>query len=441
MPPLGLATLAAVLERAGAEVDIIDAQALDLDTLCLADELARRGYYDYVGLTATTPEINGAIEVSAIVRKSYPSARVIFGGVHATIFHYELVSQGVCDIAVRGEGEAVVTALAQNALLEEIANVTWRDQNGSIVVNPNADTYVDLDTLPFPAYHKLPMRRYRSAIGAARRSPSIGMITSRGCPGSCTFCFSGMFGKKIRFVSAARMLEHLHLLQSQYGIREISFYDDTFTASKKRVEEFCAGLLDRKMGISWSCFARIDTVSPELLQLMQSAGCHQIMYGFESADDTVLGAINKKVTTSSYQQVVDWTNSAGINIRGAFMLGSPGEDETSMRRTIEYSKKLRLTFAIYNITTPYPGTELYTWATQNSLLKHTTWELYDLAHPILELPNLPGNKVAEYYHKAYREFYMRPSYIMRRIGSLFSWAELRMYGEAFSGIVRLLLHK
>jgi anaerobic magnesium-protoporphyrin IX monomethyl ester cyclase len=441
MPPLGLATLAAILEREGVEADIIDALALNLDESGLVRVLAGRAPYDYVGLTATTPEINNAIDVSRLVRTIFPGAEIIFGGVHATIFHEELIRNRVCDLAVRGEGESVVLALAQKQQRSAISNLSWRDDNGSIIINPDATTYVDLNDLPLPAYHKLPMHRYRSALGAAQRFPSIGMSTSRGCPGSCTFCFSGMFGKKIRFLSAEKMLEHVALLQKDYGIREISFYDDTFTANRKRVEDFCKGLIERDMRLSWSCFARIDTVNPGLLQLMRSAGCHQIMYGFEAADDAVLAAINKKVVSSSYSQVVAWTNQAGINIRGAFMLGSPGEDAAGMRRTINFSKELGVSFAIYNITTPYPGTELYRWAKEQGFLKHTDWQLYDLAHPVLELPGLSSDTVTEYYHRAYREFYLRPSYILRRLISLFSLAEIRMYREAFTGILSMTMGK
>lgn len=441
MPPLGLATLVAVLENAGVEADIIDAQAMGYAAPELLRELAARGHYDYVGLTATTPEIDSAIKVATLVRCQLPEAKIVFGGVHATICHEELLRQGHCDLAVRGEGESVVSSLAEKRPLAEIANLSWRDKDGTIIVNPAATTYVDLDVLPFPAYHKLPMKRYRSALGAARRFPSIGMITSRGCPGTCTFCFSGMFGKKIRFESANKMLEHVALLQKEYGIREISFYDDTFTANRKRVEDFCNGLIAARSSLSWSCFARIDTVDPGLLQLMQRAGCHQIMYGFEAADDRVLAAINKKVTTSSYEQVVAWTRGAGINIRGAFMLGSPGEDEASMQRTIDYSIALGVTFAIYNITTPYPGTHLYGWAEENGFLKHKDWHCYDLAQPILDLPDLPGELVAKYYRIAYRRFYLRPSYVIGRVASLFSLAELRMYWEAFSGILGLTIGK
>lgn len=175
---------------------------------------------------------------------------------------------------------------------------------------------MDLDKLPFPSYSKLPMQKYRSALGAARRSPSIGMITSRGCPGQCTFCFSGMFGSKIRFMSPRRVLEHILYLKANYGIKEISFYDDTFTANRKRVEDLCRSMIDEKIDISWSCFARVDTVNPDILRLMKEAGCHQICYGFESADEDILKAINKKIDTDKSFRAVLWTKEAGIDIRG-----------------------------------------------------------------------------------------------------------------------------
>lgn len=438
-PPLGLATLAAVIEQFGGEADIIDAQALNLSQSELAEKLTQNGDYDYIGLTATTPEIDNAIAIASLVRRIFPKSKIIFGGVHATIFHMELLTNRYCDLVVRGEGEQAVQALAEQRAIKDIPNLSWRTDNGNIVTNPDSTAYVDLETLPFPAYHKLPMSRYRSALGAARCHPSIGMITSRGCPGACTFCFSGMFGKKIRFESAQKMILHVKLLQQKYGIREISFYDDTFTANRRRVEEFCSGLLAEGISISWSCFARVDTVTPDLLKLMQRAGCHQIMYGFETADDQVLAMINKKVASSSHKQVVAWTREAGINIRGAFMLGSPGENMASLQRTIEYSKSLGVTFAIYNITTPYPGTALYDWAQENNLLKHKEWRQYDLAHSILELPGLPSEKVENYYRSAFREFYLRPSYILRRFFSIFSAQELKMYLNVFSGLLGITL--
>ena len=435
-PPLGLAVLSAVLEQEGHQTDIVDAAALDLD---IPDILSRISPdVDFAGLTATTPEITGATRIAGAIRERFPKLKIIFGGVHPTVFHREMVRDGVCDIVVRGEGERPVLALARQQQPGSIANLTWRTETGEVKVNPQSDQYVDLDGLHLPAYHKLSVEKYHSALGATIRSPSHGMITSRGCPGACTFCFSGMFGSKVRFMSPGKILEQVLAVQSRYGIREISFYDDTFTANRKRVEELCRLLISRKVDIAWSCFARVDTVEPGILALMKKAGCHQICYGFESADESILKAVNKKINAVKVANAVHWTRKAGIDIRGAFMLGNPGETAGSLRRTVEYAKQLGIQFAMFNITTPFPGTALFDWAVENGFLKHRDWDHYDLAHVVLELPTVPSETVRQFYFRSYREFYLRPFYMLKRLLSLRTWGEMLTYVKVFFGILSLL---
>jgi radical SAM superfamily enzyme YgiQ (UPF0313 family) len=438
-PPLGLATLSAVLEQDGHEAEILDAAALGNSTdeiVSMVDPKA-----DFVGLSATTPEISSIISIAAALRKRLPEIKIIFGGVHPTVFHEELVAQGDCDMVVRGEGENAVRVLAGGTPLGEIPNLTWRNSDGKVIVNQQSSDYVDMDKLPFPSYEKLPMDKYRSAFGAARKSPSIGMITSRGCPGKCTFCYSGMFGSKIRMMSPERVLEHILFLKNNYGIREVSFYDDTFTMNKKRIFELCDLLVKNRVNLSWSCFARVDAVTPELLNAMKKAGCHQVMYGFESPDEETLKTINKKFTPDKVLSAIRWTREAGLDVRGALMLGNPGETEQNLRQTIDYSKELGMQFVTYNITTPYPGTAMYDWAEKEDRLKHKDWDLYDLSHPVLELDTVSSDVVKQYYHKAYREFYRRPSYVLGRLLSIRSIDDFMINLKAFMGIVATALNK
>lgn len=164
-PPLGLATLAAVLEQHGHRADVIDAATLELDIpgiLSLIDPGT-----DVAGLTATTPEIEYAVSIAQEIKRSFPRIKIVMGGVHPTVFHQELVAQGDADMVIRGEGEAAVLSLARGLPLDTVPNLTWRRQDGSVIANPQASQYADLDALPFPAYHKLPMKQYRSALGAA----------------------------------------------------------------------------------------------------------------------------------------------------------------------------------------------------------------------------------------------------------------------------------
>jgi radical SAM superfamily enzyme YgiQ (UPF0313 family) len=436
-PPLGIALLSAIWDEKGHSSQIIDAAALQLKIPKIIAMI--NPTTDFVGITATTPEISQALVVARKVREAFPNIKIIMGGAHPTVLHEELVRGKFCDMVVRNEGEIPIRELAKGTPYNLIPNLTWRKSDNEVVVNHDAETYVDLNKLPLPAYHKLPMRLYHSALGASKKEPSLGIVTSRGCPGKCTFCFSKMFGSQIRFTSPAKIIEHIEHLQKNYGIREISFYDDTFTANKKNVAELCQLILAREIKFTWSCFARVDSVTPELLLLMKKAGCHQIMYGFETVDMNILKNIDKGINLDQFQKAIDWTKAAKIDIRGAFMLGNPGETITSMEKTINYAKTIRIPFAVFNITTPYPGTAMYKEFSTKNLLLHQNWDLYNLAEPILKLDTVSADAVKRYYYKAYRAFYLRPDFILRHIFARHTLAELLIYAKAISRITGSLL--
>jgi len=239
-------------------------------------------------------------------------------------------------------------------------------------------------------------------------------------------------------MSPSRIIAHIEHLQKNHGIREISFYDDTFTASKKNVAELCQLMLAKKIKISWSCFARVDTITPELLLLMKKAGCHQIMYGFETTDENILKGINKQINLKQFQNALTWTKTAKIDIRGAFMLGNPGETSASMEKTINFAKNSAIQFAIFNITTPYPGTEMYKEFSKKNLILHQNWDLYNLAQPILKLDTVSEQAVKQYYYKSYRDFYLRPVFILRHIFAIRTFSELLTYTRAAFKITGLI---
>jgi radical SAM superfamily enzyme YgiQ (UPF0313 family) len=435
-PPLGIALLSAIWDQQGHTSQIIDAAALRLSLPKIISRIDPAT--DYIGLTATTPEISSAISIARRIKETFPDIRIVMGGVHPTVFHENLVREEICDMVVRNEGEPFIIDLAKGTPRHLISNLTWRNRQGEVIINPDAETYVELDSLPFPAYEKLPMDLYHSTPGAARRQPSIGMVTTRGCPGHCTFCFSGMFGSRVRFMSPSRVIEHIELLQHQYGIREISFYDDTFTANKNNVAELCQLIIGKGIKLSWSCFSRVDTVTPELLLLMKKAGCHQIMYGFETPDETILKRIDKRISLEHFKNAIKWTRAAKINIRGAFMLGNPGETQAGMQKTIDYSKNADIQLAVFNITTPYPGTAMYNEFLQNNSLLHQNWDLYNLGEPVLKLDTVSDRIVKKYYYKSYRDFYLRPIFIFRHIRSIRTLSELLMHVKAVLKITALL---
>lgn len=436
-PPFGLALLSAILDQQGHTSQIIDADALELTIQEIIAQVSPAA--DFVGITATTVEISIASAIAEKIRENFPNIKIIMGGVHPTVFHKELVRDNFCDFVVRNEGEIPIIELARATPYELIPNLTWRNSANEVIVNPDSEKYVDLDMLPFPAYGKLPMHLYHSALGAATHQPSIGMITSRGCPGKCTFCFSGMFGTKIRTMSPARIIQHIDYLQKNYGIKEISFYDDTFTVDKQRITELCRLIIELKIKFTWSCFARVDTVTSDLLILMKKAGCHQIMYGFETPDEKILNNINKRTDLEQFNNVLSWMKAAKIDVRGAFMLGNPGETAASMSKTINYAKKSAIQFALFNITTPYPGTAMYNEFMQKNLLRHQNWDLYNAAQPVLMLNTVSDEEITKYYYKSYRDFYLRPAFILRHILTIRSFSQFSTYTKAALKISALLL--
>jgi len=424
LPPLGLACIASYLESKKHRVGILDLQAEDMDQSQLRDYL-KESNPDFIGITSTTVEIDSALNIARLCKEVLPDTRVIFGGAHASILPDEVLLGPGIDFVIRGEGEyALCELIAGKNKLSEIAGLSYRD-NGNIIHNPPRAVIEDLDEMPWPAYHLLPVNKYRPSLGNYKRLPAISMVATRGCPGRCTFCYTGISGAKTRTRSAASLVEEIKLLQSEYGIKEISFYDDTFTAFKDNVKEFCLRLIKEKIRISWSCMSRIDFVDKEMLQLMKKSGCHQIGYGLESASPEILKNIRKPMPIDSVKKIVKLTKEAGIDVRAMFMLGSPGETEDSLKNTIKFAIELSPDIVIFNMTTPYPGTEMYDWAKGNGYLLSSEWDKFDLANVVMCLPTVSPEKIMHYYRLAYKKFYFRPAYVIRRLLKIRSLIDIK----------------
>ncbi|MFC1735930.1 B12-binding domain-containing radical SAM protein [Candidatus Hydrogenedentota bacterium] len=432
-PPIGLASIASFLENRGVRVSVLDMNALKLSPSNLPEIQELTGY-DVVGISCTTPLIAESSEIVEILRKIIPpGSTIVLGGVHPTVAPEECIMIEGVDYVARGEGELTMMDIAEEKKPEDILGISYV-KNGRIVHNKPRPFIKDLDELPLPAYHMLPMQAYRPALGAFKQLPGIGIITSRGCPGRCTFCYR-MFGNRLRLRSADSIIAEVNLLHRKHNIREISFYDDTFTASRKRVMNICDALSEQRIGISWSCFARVDCVDQEMLYRMKESGCHQVMYGIESASEEILKNINKRTDLKKALDAVKWTKRAGIDVRAAFMLGNPGETEETLEKTYQLAVRMAPELVIFNITTPFPGTEMFEWAKKNDYLLSEDWRDYDLAHPVMNLPGISSERIRDAYHEMYRRFYRRPGYVVKRLRTLTSWLQIKTALKAFVSIV------
>ncbi|MEE9294524.1 MAG: radical SAM protein [Phycisphaerae bacterium] len=433
-PPLGLLYVAGMCESRGHSVRVIDAIVEDKSYEDI-EASVRQHQPRFVGLTSVTTQIHNTQRVAAMVKRVSPDSKVVVGGSHASVVPAEVMQDANIDYVIRGEGEYSFTQLVGDEPLESILGLSYRSGGGLGPVrhNPAGEPIMDLDALPMPAYHLTRFELYRPSVGSYKRLPAIAMMSTRGCPGKCTFCSSAETALRTR--SSENIVNEIETLQGRYGVREINFYDDTFTIFKNNVVRFCDLVVERGIDLTWSCFARVDCVSKSLLKKMRAAGCHQILYGVESADPLILKNIGKDIDLERTRTAVRMTRKAGIGVRCTFMFGNPGETVQSMRRTIDFAKELNPDIAMFNITAPIPGTKLYDWAKRNGHLLTDDWRDYDAAKVIMELPTVSNDEVNRMYRTAYHEFYLRPRYLLKRLMRMRNLEDVKMSLRAIHSIL------
>ena len=222
----------------------------------------------------------------------------------------------------------------------------------------------DLDDIPFPARGLFPMEIYLRNIPVGRKlvDTSIrttNMITSRGCPYNCVYCFKGMWGQKFRSRSPENIIEEISKLIEQYKINDIVFNDDIFVFDKKRVYSFCDKLIDQNINISWRCNGRVNLMDLNMLKKMRAAGCRIVSYGIESGNQEILNALNKKVTVEQTKKAIQLTWDAGILPTAYLMIGMFGETKNSVQDTINFCKETGPLVSGFSFVTPIPNTVLY----------------------------------------------------------------------------------
>jgi radical SAM superfamily enzyme YgiQ (UPF0313 family) len=437
MPSLGLGYIAAVLERNGFEVKILDANVEAISPAKLASYLRQKGWRaQHIGITATSHSIPTALAMAGACKEAMPDSKVTLGGVHPTILPEETLSREAVDFVVRGEGEFPYLDLVRGRRIQDIEGLSYK-REGQQFHNLILGRVADLDQLPSPAFHLMPIHKYRPAIGTYRRLPVMGVVGSRGCPFNCTYCASPAFwGKTVRFRSARNIFEEIAFLVKEYQIREIQLLDDTFTVARGRIIELCELLLKADFRISWSCNSRVDSADDDLLKVMKAAGCHSISYGIESADKEMIERIKKRISLEQARRAIALTKKNAITCRASFMFGNPGETWETMEKTVRFALETMPDFVVFNIIRPYPGTEVYQWALERGGLMREKWYMAPESGPIMRLPGLSRRDLVKAQSQAMRRFYLRPRYALSRVSRMHSLRDIQMYLEGFVNILR-----
>jgi len=416
--PLGLAYLASPLEKDGHTVKIVDSPSLGYEFDDVKEEI-KKFAPEVVGITATTSNIYNAYNVAQLAKGIDPRIKVIIGGPHVTFTAKQTLTEcPFIDIVVRGEGEVTFRELVNKlqffgedfSLLKQIKGITFKIKD-TIIETEDRPFIKNLDEIPFPAYHLLPMERYK-----VRNKRFGNIITSRGCPFSCIFCSSSqLFGKIWRARSPENVIKEIKLLKEKYNVTEIEFLDDTFTLNRKRAEKICDLLIKEKLKISWACSSRVDTIDKGLIEKLKMAGCHTIYVGVESGSQEILNIINKGITLSQAEKTINLIKKVKLNSFASFIIGIPGETVKTIKSTINFAKKLSPSFVQFTICTPYPGTKLFEMAKEKGWLLTKDWSKYTILDQVMKLPGQVAANLNKWLLRAYLSFYLRPKFLIEQI--------------------------
>ena len=350
LPPLGIGFLASILEEKGCEVKIID---LQVEGRSIEEEIEKFEPI-FVGITSVTSTYPSAIRIASTI-KSFWNGPIVMGGHHVSFQDREALETGLVDIVARGEAESTIWDLVQaldgQMPVGKVKGISYRG-NGTMVRTCDAPLVEDLDELPWPARHLLPMNRYREMIDLTH------VLMSRGCPYACLFCScTQMTQHTYRIRSPEDVAREVEHVKKTYHFEKIAFFVDFFTYNRDAVLQLCLHL--KEICIPWSCATRVDYLNFDLLQEMRNSGCFRIFVGAESGNQEVLNRLAKGTRLDKLKEIASYAKELGIDLIPSFIIGLPWDTEETIQKTVEFSRSLDIGAVWLLPMTPFPGTPFY----------------------------------------------------------------------------------
>lgn len=371
---MGLGYVAAVLEKEGHQIDILDAsvdEMPDAEVRYNLTQMCKR--VDIFMTGALTPSFSYFERLLTFVRALNPKMKIIVGNSVVGSSPEMFIRNVPADFGVIGEGE--ITAVELVECIEDggdprdVGGIVFKEDGEVAVTEPRAPIN-NLDDVPFPAYDLFNTKKYvRSPFYGSGLRRKAAIISSRGCPYSCGFCYEELRGRGYRWRSAENVVGEIKFLQKNYGVRFISFSDPCFVINSDRVFELCDLMVKEKLNIKWAADGRANLAEEEMYKRMHGAGCRFIDHGFESGSNLVLKNMNKQATAEQAVEAVRICRKVGIVPSGTTMLGFPGETRDTIRETAEFRKKIDVGFCPTFFTTAYPSTPLWEWCVKNGRIR------------------------------------------------------------------------
>ncbi len=455
--PLSLLTLCPYLEQAGYEPVIIDTRVQSDYEQRMRDLIPDALF---VGITSMTGhQIRYALELADLVRAIAPDKKIVWGGIHASMLPEQTLADPRVDIVVEMEGERTIVELAdyfsRGGDLNSIKAVYYHDAQGQVVYTGHRPL-MDLKELRVPSWHLVDVSNYSE----------IGVQTGRGCPWGCLFCYNHKFNeRRWRFKEVSQVIEELRLLKDTYHVESVTFYDDNFFTSPRRVRLLCEKMLEEKLGIKWSTTCRADGLArydDDFIRLLKASGVHILFVGSESGSEGILLKIDKHITVDDIRGMARTTRKHNLRVHTAFMMGFPGEtpaDRTQTYRVMDEIKSLDPNIYITQICiyTPFPGTPMYEEAVTHGFVEPKTlaeWgglTYFECNLPWLNnqertmLENLAFITRFVFWHREIKSRYLKvyyyPFYVFLRFAALARW-RLRWFTNAFEwNVFRFFLER
>ena len=412
-PPLGLAYIAAVLEQNDIPVELIHCNGLGITWKDLP-RIIEKSSPDIVGTGALTPMYPELVRTVNLVKEIDPEIITVVGGSHVT-FTYEDILQQVptIDVVVRGEGEEtivdLVRCLESGSDLKNIKGIAYKDNNTIIATGLRPP--VDVNALPLPAYHLLPMENYHFEFLEEFST----ILTSRGCPFSCTFCSEwGFWGHPWRARDPESVGEELELVNKKYKRKSVWFGDDCFNVDYNHIKGICEQITERDLTVQWFYQGRLDFLIKykELLPLMRKTGNIMVQIGIESSTNKELSTINKKITVDQIREAVALMKENDIISQGMMIIGTFDDTVESILHKIRFMKSLKVDFPIFTMFTPFPGSKVYEKAKKEELIEDHRFDHFDMAYAVMPTKSLSREELFKWYGECHREYYFDPLQVL-----------------------------
>jgi radical SAM superfamily enzyme YgiQ (UPF0313 family) len=416
-PSLGLGYIASVLRNKGHDVKILH---------CIKEKMTFDGFaefleankFDVIGIQMFTYDLAPAIKHLKIIKQKLPNAITVVGGYHPSGAPRDVLHEVAdADYGFISEVEIGFPIFLEEVVKEKpdmsvVPNLIYR--KGEVCIVNEIKLIDDLDIIPFPAWDLMDPREYPDAPhgGFAKSFPTAPIMITRGCPLKCTFCAGRSITFEVRKRSIKNVIEEIEYLKENFDVIDFLIEDENFTLHRKLVKEFCETIIEKKLGITWSCPSgiRLDTINPEMLKMMEASGCYSVAVGVEFGSDRIHQITKKKLTIEKIERKMSLFKDVNIKTTGFFLFGVPGETKDEMLETIQFSKKLPLDRAQFNNFMPLPGTEIFDDLKKKGIaFDYDNYFVHDVAY-VPEGMTLKDMKKLQ--RSAYLGFYFRPKIIM-----------------------------